>query len=120
MMKLSHPELFNIELGQRVWDQLTDNPSSHVQSQVWCGSTGCIAGHAYLLGGGDVMKMSMVLVMTFAEEMLGLNPPGPQGLSSRLSDEAVHLFDGSISGREARAILADYIVQAQVAQRVLV
>jgi hypothetical protein len=124
MMKLSHPELFNIELGQRVWNQLTDYPESHVQSQVWCRSAGCIAGHTYLLGGGNIDDMHcivnpMVMVMAKAEEMLGLDEPQQeQGLCSRLSEEASHLFDGCISGQQAREILADYLTQARVAQPV--
>jgi hypothetical protein len=118
MMKLSHPELFNIELGQRVWNQLTDDPESHVQSQVWCRSAGCIAGHTYLLGGGNIDDMHMVMVMAKAEEMLGLDEPQEQGLCSRLSEEASHLFDGCISGQQAREILADYLTQARIAQQV--
>lgn len=112
-MKLSHPELFNIDLAQRVLDHVERFPEQHNQKVVYgpywsdektCGTVGCLAGWAAQLSG---QFDGSVCHSVLAVEVLGLDD---------IDGAEFNEFFGTEDKGEAKEIFRDYIAQAQLAQ----
>ena len=99
-MKLAHPELFNIELGEKVLTHVITHPTQHNQYFEYqeCAQVGCIMGWAAVFSGKR-------------------NGDSSWGDLHITEEEWEDIFEEK-SNPVAIAKLIDYIAQAKVAQYV--
>ena len=115
-MKLEHPEKFNIPLGEQVLSHVVAHPELHDQATVGvydCNTPGCIAGWACHFAKTESHEVSMARYgrMDVAAQLLGFVEPNQRYYASMASRT---LFGEDEEG--ALEMLADFIVQAHVAQ----
>lgn len=112
-MKLEHPEKFNIEIAEKVLEQVLREPQSHNQSlpflfreETLCGSVGCIMGWAsfFTHGYSDGDDSPFWNALADGDHLLGLT-----------RDEFGEIY-GDMDRDSAIATLKDFIAQAKEAQ----
>lgn len=109
------PTTVNVELLRDTLDHIETHPQEWDQSDWWCETTACFAGHAALLAGADLVDEATQKV-TYDGKRMHISDAAQ--LALRLSDrEAVRLFAGSNDLGDLRRIVAE-LAKARASYRV--